>query len=297
MKGRIFAIKRFAVHDGDGIRTTVFFKGCTLRCLWCHNPEGIAFAPQLAVYGHKCIGCGECLSCPESAVEMIDGKVITNRERCVSCGRCADKCIFSAREYCGREVEAEVLAEELCLDKAFFESSGGGVTLSGGECLAQGEFALELLEKLKDKGINTAVDTCGCVPREIFERVIPYVDTFLYDVKAIDPEVHKRCTGRENSLILSNLDYLCTENCNVEIRIPFVVGFNDGEIEKIGEFLRGKPIKKVTVLKYHDLARSKFKSLGMTDTMPENKTDTAAAQRAVEKLLSCGLPAIGGWED
>lgn len=297
MNGRIFAIKRFAVHDGDGIRTTVFFKGCTLRCLWCHNPEGISFAPQLAVYDHKCVGCGECASCSEGAVSVVDGKALTLREKCILCGECADKCIFSAREFFGREVDVDNLIEELYLDRAFFESSGGGVTLSGGECLAQPEFALELLKKLKKNGINTAVDTCGYVPREIFERIMPYVDTFLYDIKAIDSAVHERCTGRDNSLILSNFDYLCLQNCNVEVRIPFVVGLNDGEIEKIGKFLRGKPVKKVTVLKYHDLARSKFTALGMNDTMPENVTDTVAAQRAVETLRSYSLNAIGGWED
>ncbi len=297
MRGRIFAVKRFAVHDGDGIRTTVFFKGCTLRCLWCHNPEGMSFSPQIAVYSHKCVGCGECVSCPEGAVTVVDGKALTDRKKCVSCGDCVEKCVFSAREHFGREAEANELAEELCLDRAFFESSRGGVTLSGGECLAQGEFALELLKILKEKEINTAVDTCGYVPREVFERVIPYVDTFLYDIKAIDPAVHEKCMGRDNELILSNFDYLCSQNCDIEVRIPFVVGFNDGEIEKIGEFLRGKPVKKVTVLKYHDLARSKFTALGMNDTMPENVTNTAAALRAVETLRSYGLPAIGGWED
>ena len=297
MNGKIFAIKRFAVHDGDGIRTTVFFKGCTLCCLWCHNPEGIAFSPQLSVYSHKCIGCGECLSCPNGAIEMVEGKAVTDRQKCTSCGDCVERCVFSAREHFGRDVEADELASELCNDKAFFESSGGGVTLSGGECLAQGEFAIELLKILKEKGINTAVDTCGNVPRAVLEKALPYVDTFLYDIKAIDPEVHEKCTGRDNALILSNLEYLCSQNCEIEVRIPFVVGLNDGEIEKIGEFLRGKPIKKVTVLKYYDLARSKFESLGMVDTMPENNTDTLVAERAVETLRAFGLPAIGGWED
>ena len=297
MTGRIFAIKRFAVHDGDGIRTTVFFKGCPLKCSWCHNPEGMSFSPQLALYNKKCVNCGECLTCSKGAIKLVDGIIVTERDKCISCGECADKCIFFAREFFGREKEAETLAAELCEDRAFFESSGGGVTLSGGECLAQGKFAIELLKKLKEKGINTAVDTCGLVSREILKAVIPYTDTFLYDIKAIDPEVHKRCTGRENQLILSNFDYLCSQNCDIEVRIPFVVGLNDGEIEKIGEFLRGKPIKKVVLLKYHDFSRSKYASLGMEDTMPENKTDVSDAERAVKHLASYGISVIGGWED
>ena len=297
MNGRIFAIKRFAVHDGDGIRTTVFFKGCPLKCRWCHNPEGMSFAPEIAYYKQKCVGCKECLTCPEEAVKLVDGAIVTDRDKCISCGECAKKCVFSAREYFGQEVDAEDLAHQLCEDRAFFENSGGGVTLSGGECLAQGEFALELLKILKKEGINTAVDTCGCVPRTVFESVLPYVDTFLYDIKAIDESVHKLCTDRDNTLILSNFEYLCSQNCDIEVRIPFVIGLNDREIEKIGSFLQNRPVKKVVLLKYHDLARSKFQALGMADTMPENKTDIASAERAVKLLASYGIPAIGGWED
>lgn len=297
MIGRIFAIKRFAVHDGDGIRTTVFFKGCPLECRWCHNPEGIEFASRLAFYSHKCIGCGECQACPERAVTLIDGKTLTDRKKCTLCGECTKACPFGAREIFGRDVKADDLAEELCADQRFFENSGGGVTLSGGECLTQPEFALALLKKLKEKGINTAVDTCGYASRQILESVIPYTDTFLYDIKAIDPKVHEKCTGKDNERILSNFDYLCSRNCNIEVRIPFVVGLNDGEVEKIGEFLQGKPVKKVTVLKYHDLARSKYTALDMADTMPNNLTDQASASAAVEALRALGLPAIAGWED
>lgn len=297
MTGRIFAIKRFAIHDGDGIRTAVFFKGCPLRCLWCHNPEGMAVVPQLAFYSHKCVGCGECLSCPQKAVSVVDEKISIDLKKCTSCGECVEKCVFSARELFGKEIEACELAEQLCADQAFFESSGGGVTLSGGECLAQPKFSLELLRLLKEKGIHTAVDTCGCISREILDSVIPYTDTFLYDIKAIDPKVHKACTGRENEQILANFDYLCERGCHIEVRIPFVVGCNDGEIDRIGAFLAGKPVHKVTVLQYHDMARSKFAALSMDDTMPENLTDREAVAGAVEKLKSFGLPAISGAED
>ncbi|MBQ8409992.1 MAG: glycyl-radical enzyme activating protein [Clostridia bacterium] len=297
MKGRIFAIKRFAVHDGDGIRTTVFFKGCPLRCVWCHNPESISFAPQVAAYAHKCVGCGECLACPEHACAMIDGRAVVDREKCISCGKCAESCVFFARELFGKDVDVNDLADELCADKSFFESSGGGVTLSGGECLAQPEFALALLKALKEREIHTAVDTCGYVSRQILESVIPYVDTFLYDIKAIDPEVHKACTGRDNQRILSNFDYLCQNGCRIEVRIPYVVGCNDGEIDRIGAFLAGKPIRKVTVLQYHDMARSKYASVAMEDSMPENLTDRRDVADAVERLKQFGLPAISGSED
>jgi pyruvate formate lyase activating enzyme len=297
MMAKIFAIKRFAVHDGDGIRTTVFFKGCPLNCVWCHNPEGIGFGRELAIYEHKCIGCGECASCPEGAIVIVGGKAITDREKCAVCGECADKCIFSARELFGKEVDVTELAKTLAEDKVFFESSGGGVTLSGGECLSQPDFALELLKELKKAGIHTAVDTCGYVPREIFDRIIPFTDVFLYDIKAYSSEIHKKCTGRDNALILSNFEYLCSHGCAVEVRIPLVVGENDGEIEDIGRFLKDKPIKKVTVLQYHDLARSKYSAVNKADTMPENGTAVSDVEKATEVLRKMGIAAVSGRDD
>ena len=294
--GKISGIKRFAVHDGDGIRTTVFFKGCPLRCVWCHNPEAISFAPQMSYHAHKCIGCGECLVCPADAVSICDGKAAVDRDKCNDCGKCAEVCIFSAREYFGETWDSESLAEKLSEDKAFFRD-GGGVTLSGGECLAQMDFALALLKELKKRELNTAVDTCGYIPFEIFEKVMPYTDTFLYDIKAIDGEVHKKCTGRDNSLILSNLEKLCLSGCDICVRIPLVVGMNDGEIVKIAEFLKDKPIRRVSVLKYHDLARSKYVSLGMSDTMPTPLTEQKDVTAAVELLRSYGISAVDGKDD
>lgn len=275
MKGLISGIKRMEIHDGDGCRTTVFFKGCPLRCLWCHNPEGFSFAPQTAFFREKCIACGLC-----------DGQ--RTEKTAALCPTCA-------QVHFGREWEAEALAEELARDEAYFRNSGGGVTLSGGECLMQGDFAVELARLLKERGIGVFVDTCGYVKREILERIIPYTDRFLYDIKAIDPAVHSRCTGKENGLILENLAYLSERGCDVEIRYPLVKGYNDGEREKIGAFLRNmKGISKVKVLQYHSFSASRYEALGMENTLPRTETTPRDVEETVEVLRSFGLPAVNG---
>lgn len=248
MKAIISDIKRFAVHDGDGIRTTVFFKGCPLKCVWCHNPEGLSFKPQVAFYKDKCIGCGEC-----------------KKENFTT-----EDCLGEARVFYGKEMTVEELLPQLLEDKDFYETSGGGVTLSGGECLCQADFCAELLKALKEKGINTAVDTCGFVPKESIDKVIPYTDTFLYDIKAIDEDVHIKCTGQSNKIILENLKHIDSLGKRIEIRIPFVPEYNSNQIEKIAEFLRTlKNIKEVKVLPYHNYAGSKYVALGMENTLPK----------------------------
>ncbi len=270
MKVIISDIKRFAVHDGDGIRTTVFLKGCPLKCVWCHNPESIDFKPQIAYYENKCIGCGECVSaCPSSAHKISENGHIFERDFCISCGKCENVCLGEALKFYGREVSADELLKLVLEDKDFYETSGGGVTLSGGECLCQAEFCEEFLKILKDNGINTAVDTCGFVSREAIDRVLPYTDTFLYDIKAIDEDVHIKCTGKSNKIILENLKYIDSCNKSIEIRIPFVPEYNSDEIEKIAEFLATlKNIKAVKVLPYHNYAGSKYNSLNMENTLP-----------------------------
>ena len=267
MRALICDVKRFAVHDGDGIRTTVFFKGCPLKCVWCHNPESISFKPQTAFYKDKCIGCGEC-----------------QKENFTP-----DDCLGEAQIQYGKAVTVEELLPQLLEDRDFYESSGGGVTLSGGECLCQADFCAELLKALKEKGINTAVDTCGFVAKDAIDKVLPYTDTFLYDIKAIDEAVHIRCTGQSNQPILENLKYIDSCGKAIEIRIPYVPGYNDGQINKTAEFLKPlKNIKTVKILPYHNYAGSKYEALHMENTLPKDLPTEEQIKKA-EKIIESAL--------
>ena len=289
MKGKVFEIKRFAVHDGDGIRTTVFLKGCPLACLWCHNPEGISFKSELAYYSHKCVGCGECVSVCKSGAHTVDERTghLFDRSKCTGCGRCAEVCLGSALTFYGKDMEIDELMPILLEDRLFYESSGGGVTLSGGECLMQWEFSLELLKRLKSEGISTAVDTCGFVDKSVLDKVMPYTDVFLYDIKAIDEQTHIKCTGKSNVRILENIRYLSDKGAKVEVRIPFVPGYNGQEIEKMADLLTEiKTLVGVRVLPYHSYAGSKYSALDIESTLPERIPSAEELDEAKKILLS-----------
>ncbi len=270
MKAKIFSIKKFAVHDGDGIRTTVFFKGCPLRCVWCHNPEGISFESQLGFFAHKCISCGECVAvCEYGAHSINENGHGLNPKKCIACGRCEQVCGSEALLLYGKEYTVEELMPILLEDKDFYDNSGGGVTLSGGECLSQADFCAELLKELKENGIHTAVDTCGYVSKEALDKVLPYTDVFLYDVKAFDDDVHIKCTGKSNKIIKQNLEYLDSLGKKIEIRIPYVPQFNSGQMEKIANYLKNlKNICKIKVLPYHNYAGSKYFAVNLENTLP-----------------------------
>lgn len=294
MKARIFEIKRFAVHDGDGIRTTVFLKGCPLKCVWCHNPEGIGFQPQLAYYESKCISCGTCASvCPAAAHTFKGGEHQYDPGKCIGCGKCAEECFAGALTYYGKEMTVDELVPLLLEDKDFYDNSDGGVTLSGGECLMQTDFCAELLKQLKENGVHTAVDTCGFVAREAIDKVLPYTDVFLYDMKAFDEDVHIKCTGHSNKIILENLEYLDANGKDIEIRIPYVPGYNSDQIVKMAEFMsRLQHLLKVRVLPYHNYAGSKYQSLSMENTLPALLPKDSEIDEAKEIIRSYGIKIV-----
>ncbi len=262
-KGRIINIKRFEIHDGPGIRTTVFLKGCPLRCLWCHNPESVSSEPEIGYYKHKCINCGECVNVCETRSHRInDGVHIFDREKCVSCGKCVSVCLGEALVNYFRYAEPEEIFAEIIQDKDFFASSGGGITVSGGEPLIQPDFVSCLFRLSKENGIGTAADTCLYVSKENIDKVLPYTDIFLVDIKAVDPGLHKKLTGADNALILDNLLYLDNLGIETEIRFPFIPGANETETEKVAAFVsKLKNSRGIKVLPYHNYAVSKYESL------------------------------------
>ena len=287
----ISGIKHMEIHDGDGLRTTVFFKGCPLKCVWCHNPESISYVPQTALYQSKCIGCGSCSSvCPTGAVALIENKAVVDRNQCSHCFSCVDECPVEALIGFGREYTVDALYREIMAEAPFFKNGRGGVTFSGGECLMQPDFVAALAKKLYESGISVDIDTCGYVPREILERIIPYCDTFLFDIKAVDQAVHLRCTGKDNHLILENLRFLSEKGCRIEIRYPLVVGLNDCECEAIAELLHGmQGIVGIKVLRYHNLAKSRYNALGMPDTLPSPLTTEEDIARVCDIFRKNGI--------
>lgn len=290
--GTIFDLKRFAVHDGPGIRTTVFFKGCPLSCAWCHNPEGTQRQPQLVRIENRCIGCEACAAtCPNGAHEKVAGEMIYHRERCQLCGRCLEACYAGALFMYGREVSVDTLMAELRQDEDFYRASGGGITLSGGEPLAQAGFAIELLRQCKSEGFSTALDTCGYVPWATLAAALAYTDLVLYDLKPLDPAIHKQYTGVSNAVILDNLRRLDESGVPVEIRIPLIPGVTDGaNLNATCAFLKTlqHPVR-VRLLPYHRMAGSKYRRLGLENRMPAVAAPSdSEMQAAARQLQGCG---------
>lgn len=260
-EGYIFNIQRFSIHDGPGIRTTVFFKGCPLRCWWCHNPEGQTLERELLVFNNRCIGCGTCAKvCERGAIIIKEGKVLIDREKCDLCGKCVENCSTRGLEFAGKLVTDKWLLKELKKDIIFFDQSGGGVTISGGEPLMQFEFLLSLVKMLKEEGIHVTVDTSGYGEWDKLKQLANNVDLFLYDIKLIDNEKHKKYMGVSNEIILKNMQKLVNEKTNIAPRIPLIPGVNDDieDIKQFAKFLGGLGFRTVNILPYHDFGREKY---------------------------------------
>lgn len=281
-KGIIFNIQKFCLHDGDGIRTCVFLKGCPLRCIWCHNPESLEKKPCLSFDIKKCSHCGRCVEICDNR-SLTDGRLTVTRTDCTACGRCKEICLNDANEIIGYEVGAEDVMNEVIKDKVFYDTSGGGITVTGGEPSYQPEFTLTLLRQAKSAGISLTMETCGIGTQDFYKAAAELGTTFLFDIKCISAELHKRLTGADNSRILSNLEFLMDKNADIIIRLPLIPGCNDSDenIASLADFLnrnKGR-YRYAEIMPYHSLGTAKAEKLGKpAEYAHADATDTDKAR-------------------
>ncbi len=288
MAGNVFDIQRYSIHDGEGIRTVVFLKGCPLRCKWCANPESWTAHPQLFYVKSRCIGCRTCLAaCRQGEVEATEEGIRIVRENCTGDLAWTDACPTGALCVKGRWMDAEEVMSEVCKDEVFYRHSGGGVTLSGGEPLLQAEFAVELLSHCKNKGISTAVETTGHIPWEVLEKAAPFTDLFLYDLKSMDTRVHREWTGKGNEKILGNLKKLAALDTDIMVRTPMIPGVNDSreEIRAIMDFLKECHISKYNILPFHQYGSGKYESIGIPYALAEQKVHEEAYVQEIQEMI------------
>lgn len=294
----IFDLQRFAVHDGPGIRTTIFTKGCPLRCVWCHNPESQMFRPQLRYLSARCISCEACTRvCPKDVhcfSEEMRHEV--NFSACAVCGKCVETCPSGALEFYGQERDIDTLLEMVLRDRKFYETSGGGLTLSGGEPMAQFQGSLELLRKAHSANIHTCLDTCGLADPEKYLEILPWVDLFLYDYKLSSTQKHAQYTGHGNELILKNLRLLSEKGAQIILRCPIIPDINDDDahlrgIAELAEELGG--IREVNLMAYHDVAKGKTPQMGIKYAMKDTPSMTAERKQEVaQRLKAMGLKKL-----
>lgn len=300
-RGILFNIQGYCIHDGPGIRTSVFLKGCPLCCSWCQNPESHSPLPELFFAEEKCTGCGKCIpACPGKAIRLQEKKSRTDRKLCKSAGLCVDACPNEARAVIGRRATADEVFKEIAADALFYRESGGGVTLSGGEPLAQPEFAASILKKCRDAGFHTALDTCGYASWTAAGKVLRYVNLVLFDFKHMNPEIHRKYTGVSNELILQNAEKIHHEmSIPMWARVTLVPGFNDSveNIEATARFIADRLSNAIPVhlLPYHRLGEAKWEKLGGDNVV--GSIEIPAERQLVECsriFKSFGLTAVVG---
>ncbi len=300
LKGLVFNIQRYSIHDGPGIRTTVFFKGCPLRCKWCSNPESVSSQPEIMVREARCNGCRRCIDvCSPAALSLASTGLWLDREKCDLCLKCIGACWEDAIEVAGKFMTLDEVVDECRRDEPFYHNSGGGVTLSGGEPLLQPDFAIALMNRCKASGINTALDTCGHVAWSVLEKALDTADLVLFDVKHLDADEHRDGTGADNKLILSNLEKAMNSGkARIWVRIPVIPGYNDSNqyMEGLARKLSGMKAEKVSILGYHEWGRPKYQSLGKAYQLSARKPlSSERIEEIVAIFKSAGLDATAGY--
>ena len=298
MSGMVFNVMHYALHDGPGIRTIVFFKGCPMACRWCHNPESQGRNSELMVVPSRCIGCGDCVTaCPTGAAVLVKG-VPGATDACTACGRCEGVCLAGARTIAGRVMTVAEVMSEIVRDRVFFEESGGGATFSGGEPFMQPAPLRSLLEACQDEGISTAVETCGMTDQGDLLGMADKVDLFLYDVKLMDSTRHREATGVGNERILANLTALAAAHAHVTLRFPVIPGVND-DSENIGlmvAMMRRLGLREIDLLPYHDIGTDKYRRLGRSYELAELQAPSTEAMESIRRMFAdTGIEAsVGG---